>query len=120
MQGNGGEWRKHRVLIGNVVGNALDEPIGHRNDLSVRSIGNDAVAKGEVRPRRGRHDPTDIAIAHGDGLRQLAPDGLDSGQKAFGSNLLPNLANALGLLASLLEPASAAKLYQHALRAERH
>ena len=120
MQGDGGEWRKHRVLIGNIVGNALDEPIGHGNDLSVRSIGNDAVAKGEVRPRRGRHDPTDIAIAHGDGLRELAPDGLDSGQEAFGPNLLPNLADPLGLLAGLLQPAGTAKLHQHALRAERH
>ena len=120
MKGDGGEWRKHRVLVGNVVGNSLNESIGHRDDFRVWSIGNDAVAKREVRPRRGRDDPTDIAIAHGDGLRELAPDGLDSGQEAFGPNLLPNLADPLGLLAGLLQPAGTAKLHQHALRAERH
>jgi hypothetical protein len=44
-------------------------------------------------------------------LRELAPDGLDSEQEAFGANFLPNLADPLGLLAGLLEPAGAAELH---------
>ena len=120
MEGDRREWREHCILVRDVVGDSFDEAISHRDDFRVGTVGNNAVARSEVGPRRGRDDSPHIAIAHRNGLGEFAPNRLHRREETFGADFLPHLADPLGLLASLLQPTRAAELHQHALRTEGH
>ncbi len=119
LQRDGRERREGRVFVGDAFRDTGGERRIGRDDLGVRGVGDDAVAGGEAGHLARIQHLADVAVAERDRLGELAADGGDGGEQAFGAHLRERRAEFLRLLARLAQPAAAAELDQHPLRAER-
>ena len=85
----------------------------------MRRVGDHPIADGETRGLARVEDFAHVTVAERNRLGELAADGGERREEAFGPDLGEDGAEFLGLLPGLAQPAGATELDEHALRAER-